>query len=375
MSPRLRVDVTLPLHRFTLEAAFETGASTLGLFGPSGAGKTTLLEAIAGLRRHARGRIEFDGETWLDSGKGIDRPPEARGVGYVPQDSLLFPHWDVEGNVLAGRGREGPRRSRRAAAPIDPAHVMAILDIENLRARRVGALSGGERQRVALARALCSAPALLLLDEPLGSIEAALRSRILPYLIRVRDEFGIPTIYVSHEPTEVSVLCGEVIVIREGKVIAQGRPADVFTSHPERAGMEGAAYENVLEGTIASIEGGTATVAIPAGHRLMIACAPGAPEATAGARVLFGVRAGDLMIAVGEPSGLSGLSARNILSGAVRALHETDGGAMVIVSLGGDAPDLAVMITDAARVALALKPGLSVRLVAKAQSFRVLAIR
>ncbi len=365
MSPVLRVEVMVPLHRFRLEAAFEAQDLTVGIFGNSGAGKTTLLEVIAGLRREAKGRIEFGREVWLDSSRGVERPPEARGVGYVPQDSLLFPHWDVERNVLAGWGRA----RRDGAAAINPEHVLDVLDLTALRRRRVENLSGGEGRRVALARALCSGPSLLLLDEPLASIESALRGRVLHYLLAVQGEFRIPTVYVSHEATEVTILCGEVVVLREGKVIARGRPADVFMSGPDRGGVAGADYDNVLEGTIADVEGPMARVSIAGGHTLMLAAAGGAP---AGARVLVGVRAGDLMLAVSETPGLS---ARNVLPGTIRDLRDVDGGVLVFVSVSNDASDIAVVVTGAARRALALKAGMSVRLVVKAQSCRLLAVR
>src|SRR5437899_8925254 len=165
------LDLTVPLDRFTLSIAWETSERFLGIFGPSGAGKTTILEAIAGLRRTARGVIRLDGRTCLDSERGIDLPPELRGVGYVPQDGLLFPHRDVFGNLLAGW-----RRAVQAAAPLGseprrrlaPERVLEVLELASLARRPIATLSGGEQRRVALGRALCSGPDLLLLDEPLA---------------------------------------------------------------------------------------------------------------------------------------------------------------------------------------------------------------
>jgi molybdate transport system ATP-binding protein len=357
--------VGLQLHRFTLRAAFETDARTMGLFGNSGAGKTTLLEVLAGLRRGAAGRIEVDGAAWLDSDRGIDLPAERRGVGYVPQEGLLFPHWDVMGNVLAGA-----ERARDAGATrIDPEQVIGVLDLELLRRRRAASLSGGERQRVALARALCSGPSLLLLDEPLASVEAPLRGRILRHLLAVRDAFSIPTVYVSHDATEVTVLCEEVAVLHEGRVRARGSPRDVFAAPAAEPWTPGAAYENVLEGTVVSVEESRASVSLGAGRFLIVA---GAPEAAAGARALVGIRASDLMLAVAEPAGLS---ARNVLPGVIREIRPVDGGCVVRVDPGPGLAPVAVVVTEAARRALGLAEGLSVRLVAKAQSCRLIALR
>lgn len=368
MSHRLRVDVKLPLPRFRLEAAFATGASSFGLFGASGSGKTTLLEAIAGLRRGAEGTIVFDGATWLDASRGIDVPAHARGVGYVPQEGLLFPHWDARRNVLAGQAR-----ANGGGPAIDPDHAIEVLDLGPLLGRRVETLSGGEKQRVALARALCSGPSLLLLDEPLASIDAPLRGRILPYLIRVRDEFAVPTLFVSHDAMEVTVLCEEVALLRDGRIAAVGRPGEVFAggaggeTPPPEAPVE--EFENVLEGTVVEVAGSRATVRTPGGHAIAIASAAGARP---GARALVGVRAGEWMLALAPTEGLS---ARNVLPGTVSAVRVAAGRVIVRVALGEREPEMVAVVTDAALQALGLREGLPVRLVAKAQACRLLALR
>jgi molybdate transport system ATP-binding protein len=365
VSRRLDLEIAVPLQRFRLEVAFETAATNVGLFGHSGAGKSTVLETIAGLRRGAHGRMAFGDEVWLDSARGIDRPPEERGIGYLPQEALLFPHWDVRRNILAGRRRV--RHDR--ATEIDPDQVIDVLDLSVLLPRSVATLSGGERQRVALARALCSGPSLLLLDEPLGSIEASLRGRILHYLLAVRDTFRIPTLFVSHEATEVSVLCDEVIVLREGRVISRGKPENVFTAAPILKDLLDGGYENVLEGIVEEIDGRRVLVSIAGGHTLMLAAASGV---TAGAQVLVGIRATEMMLAVAEPEGLS---ARNLVPGTIREIQPVDGGHVVRVTVDRRLPDLAVLVTESARRALGLAPGVAVRLVAKAQSVHLLALR
>lgn len=361
MKGMLAVDVSVSVPGFTLEAAFETGCSAVGLFGGSGAGKTTLLESLAGLRA-AAGTIRFGGKTWLDSAAGIRVPPESRRVGYVPQDGLLFPHWSVRRNILAGAGRAG-------GGAIDPREVIRVVGLEGVLDRSVLGLSGGERQRVALARALCSNPALLLLDEPLASIDRSLRSRILPCLLAVKESFGIPTIFVSHDATEVEILCDEVIVVGGGRILASGVPHEIFTGADVAAALPGDAYENVLEGRVTRAGRDTAEVALDGGPPLVVSAARGLGE---GASVLLGIRAAEIMIALTDAAGLS---ARNVLAGRVRSLREVEGGDMVRVSLDGHPIDLGVMITESARAALDLSEGKAVRLVAKARSFHLLAVR
>ena len=190
--------VVLPLAHHTLEADVELRARTTALYGPSGTGKTSLLEVIAGLRRPAAGSVELMGRV-VD-----DVPPRGRRVGYVPQDDALFPHLLVRGNVFYGR---------RAAALLPRSRVIDVLDIGHLLERGVRQLSGGERKRVALARALLSDPEVLLLDEPLAGVDAELRTRVLAYLQRVRDEFPIPMVYVTHHADEAAALCEEMVVL------------------------------------------------------------------------------------------------------------------------------------------------------------------
>lgn len=205
MSVALR-EVVLPLAEFAIDVTFELSARTTALVGPSGAGKTTILELIAGLRRPDRGLIELHGRVVCDDGVFV--PPRARRVGYVPQDDALFPHLSVRQNVLYGA------RERND-------DVIAVLELSSLLDRSVKQLSGGERKRVALARALLTRPEVLLLDEPLSGVDAALRDRVLEYLVRVRDEFAVPTVYVTHQMDEVQALCEELVLLERGRVVEQ----------------------------------------------------------------------------------------------------------------------------------------------------------
>lgn len=215
--------VRLPLANFALEIDVTLAARVTGIFGASGAGKTSLLEIIAGLRRPLAGRVSFDETVLTDVENKTFVSPRIRGVGYVPQEGALFPHLSVQQNLSYGYTTGTPR-----PVALNFNHVVGVLELENLAGRRVTALSGGEKQRVALGRALLAAPRLLLLDEPLAGLDTELKERLMPYLQRVRDEFRIPMVYVTHSTDEVMALCEEILVLAEGRVIKQGRPADLL---------------------------------------------------------------------------------------------------------------------------------------------------
>ena len=213
----LRVDISRQFGDFSLHASFASKSRATGLFGASGAGKTSLVNIIAGLLPPDRGTITIDGETLDDTASRLHVPAHRRRIGYVFQDARLFPHLDVRGNLDYGR-----RMNRLADDPAQRARVTDLLDIGNLLDRRPGQLSGGERQRVALGRALLAQPRLLLLDEPLGSLDEERKIEILPYLVRLRDEAGIPMVYVSHDADEMRQLATQVVMLRRGRVIAFG---------------------------------------------------------------------------------------------------------------------------------------------------------
>jgi len=213
----LRVDVQKRIDDFTVTAAFTGGEDVTALFGPSGAGKTTVVNMIAGLVRPDRGQIVLNDTALFDSKVNINVPAHRRHIGYVFQEGRLFPHLSVAHNLGYGRWMNG--------LPFDAAEhdrVVHLLDISHLLHRRPGKLSGGERQRIAIGRALLMRPQLLLLDEPLASLDAARKAEILPYLERLRDESGVPMVYVSHQADEVRRIAGIVVRIDKGKVTATG---------------------------------------------------------------------------------------------------------------------------------------------------------
>jgi molybdate transport system ATP-binding protein len=213
----LVVDIDKKLGMFSLSAMFAGESGVTALFGPSGAGKTTIVNLIAGLLAPDRGRILVGDEILFDSAGQIDLPAWRRRIGTVFQDGRLFPHLSVARNLDYGRWIGGLARDEAQFS-----HVTELLDIGPLLARRPGALSGGERQRVALGRALLMRPRMLLLDEPMASLDAARKREILPYFQRLRDETRLPMIYVSHDAAEVKQIANHVVMIEEGRVTATG---------------------------------------------------------------------------------------------------------------------------------------------------------
>jgi molybdate transport system ATP-binding protein len=213
------LEVALRLRRgpFDLECEFASDAPIVALFGRSGSGKTTIVEAIAGLVRPSAGRIVVDGRALYDSERGIDLAPEKRRVGFVFQDALLFPHLSVRANLAYGE-RLVPAADRF----VDATRVVGLLGLAGLLDRRPGSLSGGERQRVAIGRALLASPRLLLMDEPLASLDAPRRAEILQYVELLRDELRLPIVYVSHAIEEVTRLADHMVLVSGGRTVAQG---------------------------------------------------------------------------------------------------------------------------------------------------------
>lgn len=207
-------NISLPLADFALTIDVDIQNQVTGVFGPSGAGKTSLLDLIAGLRRPKSAFIQLGDRVLTDTATRTAVPTRHRQIGYVPQDLALFPHLSVRQNLLYGR------KEIRTPDPLfSLEHVTQVLEIQPLTGRRVTHLSGGEKQRVALARALLASPQLLLLDEPLASLDTVLKSKIIPYLARIRDEFHIPMLYVTHDWNEVQSLCAEVLIMERGQIV------------------------------------------------------------------------------------------------------------------------------------------------------------
>lgn len=214
---------------FELALRFETGEGVTALFGPSGSGKSTALGLTAGLLRPDAGTIRLGERVLVDRAAGVFVPPERRRVGCVFQDHLLFPHLSVRRNLLFGH-------ARRTSRPMDFDRVVRVLEVGDLLSRRPDTLSGGQRQRVALGRALLRGPELLLLDEPLASLDQGLKDRLLTYLERAKAEWNIPTLFVSHDRADVLRLADRVVMIEAGKALASGPAREVLRHAPEMPG-------------------------------------------------------------------------------------------------------------------------------------------
>jgi molybdate transport system ATP-binding protein len=333
-------NISLPLADFTLEVDIEMNRHVTAVFGPSGSGKTSLLDLIAGLRSARSAFIQLDDCTLTDTTKKISVPTHQRGIGYVPQDLALFPHLSVRRNLLYGCKSGGAN---------DPSfsfdHVTEVLEIQPLISRGVAELSGGEKQRVALARALLASPRLLLLDEPLASLDAPLKLKILPYLASIRDEFQISMLYVTHDRSEALALADEMVVLVNGKVIQTGPVLEVFArpANAEAARLVGT--ETILPGRIASTNEGLATVNVNA--VTLTALAP----ATASREVFVCIRGEDVVL---QRDTVTTSSVRNRLPARVVSLRPE--GALVRVELDAGFP-LFALVTRAACAELALHNG------------------
>jgi molybdate transport system ATP-binding protein len=344
----LQVQVQARLGDFRLDARFEGSAGGVTvLYGPSGAGKSSVLAAVAGALTPDAGRIALGDELLFDSAAGLDLPMERRRIGWVFQDARLFPHLTVDANLRYGLKRAAP-------GPIRFDEAVEALGVGHLLHRRPRDLSGGERQRVGLGRALLSQPRLLLMDEPLASLDAARRAEILPFFERVRS-FGVPILYVTHSLAEAVRLGDRMAVMRDGQVVAEGPLAEVV-SRPELMltgshARDGAALDGVVQAhddRLTLIMAGGWSVKAP-----RLALEVGAP-------VRLFVLARDVMLALDPPQRIS---ARNVLQGTVAGVEAQNGRCLVRVETRGAA--LLAALTPDAVEDLGLEPGMTVYAVVK----------
>ncbi|QJR13600.1 molybdenum ABC transporter ATP-binding protein [Usitatibacter palustris] len=352
----LEVDIAIRRGDFRVEAAFRSDAPIVALFGRSGAGKTSLIHAIAGIVKPERGRIVAGGRTLFDSTTRTNLPPESRRVGYVFQDALLFPHLSVRANLAYGESLT-PASERF----IDRERVLALLGLTPYLERRPANLSGGEKQRVAIGRALLASPRVLLFDEPLASLDGARKAEILAYIEILRDELKLPMVYVSHAVEEVTRLADRVVVIAEGRVIAEGDVAGVM-SRPELESLTGRHEAGtVIDARVASLDAryDLTTLEFPGGTLIVpnIDALPGEP-------VRARIRSRDVSLALERPTGLS---IQNVLAATVREIG-SEFGAIVDVTLDLGGTTLIARITRKAADELGLAPGMRLHALVKAVS-------
>jgi molybdate transport system ATP-binding protein len=362
----LRVSALKKRDGFTLQAQFTAPTpGIVALFGRSGCGKTTLVNVISGLLAPDEGRIELDDTVLTDTSAGVDVPVEQRRIGYVFQDARLFPHLSVVGNLRYGLKRS-LRRGHSPAPGVRPItfdDVVGLLGLSPLLERRSHQLSGGERQRVGLGRALLSQPQLLLLDEPLASLDVARREEVLPYLEALRDQLSMPMVYVSHQFEEVLQLATHVVLMEAGRVVAQGTLAEVSLRPELRAIVGSDSVGSVLDGVVTRADSaqGMAELQVGAGQ-LHVSLR----NVTPGSRVRVQLLARDIILATQKPQGLS---VRNELQGTVVELTPDNQDAVLVKVDVGGAAVLSRITVDGAK-ALGLKVGSAVWVLVKAVSTR-----
>lgn len=340
---------------FAVDAAFVAPAGVTALYGRSGSGKTTIVNAVAGLLKPRSGRILADGETLLDTGAGIFVPAHKRRVGYVFQEARLFPHLDVRANLLYGA-----RFAPSAASGPGLDQIANLLGIGHLLGRRPGPLSGGEKQRVALGRAILARPRILLMDEPLAALDDERKAEILPYLERLRDEIGVPILYVSHSVAEIARLATTVVALSAGRVLAAGPVGEVLSDAGAAAGLGPREAGAVLSAVVGGHEADGLSLLRVAAGELLVPRVAAVPGTVLRLRIL----ASDVMLATRRPDHISAL---NVLPAIVREIRAGQGpGAMVRLDAGGEA--LLARVTQRSVAALGLEPGMPVFAVLKAVS-------
>jgi len=355
---------------FALDVALESGSRVTGVFGPSGAGKTTLINLIAGLERPDRGRIVISGPSGGEAGQRIlfdseleiDVPPHRRRVGVVFQEHRLFPHRSVKGNLLFGRAA-GKHHDGEVRAMID------LLELGPLLGRRVTELSGGERQRVAIGRAVLSQPDVLLLDEPLASLDVRLRQQIISSLQRLRDASLIPMLYVSHDLGELLQLTDQLLLLDHGRMVGHGRYADLVHEAPVLSLLRDRGMCNVVTGRLLRHEPEEGVSVVQMGatgdpRRQLIVPRMDAPL---GERMQLSIHPSDIALAL-EP--VAAVSIQNQIPGVVSRITTHERGALVALEIGAESGVLLVEVSRRSATALQLDVGRALVCLIKSSAIR-----
>ncbi len=354
----LKMSKKYPGFSLEIDASFSMGITAV--FGPSGSGKTTILDCIAGLSAPDEGEVCLRARPLFSSSRKLNLRPEQRRVGYMFQESLLFPHYRVRENILYGFKLTPPERRK-----VELEQLVELLELGQLMERRPSNLSTGERQRVALARALATSPELLLMDEPLASLDIALRGRILRYLKDLHRELAIPMIYVSHSISEVLAIADSALVISHGRQLAFDEPRKVLLEPFVHSLVETGSLENLLDVEVVERSTGKRLAGAKIGDTLL--WVPGIPDRVgAGDTISISIRAGDIIVAVDQPWRIS---ARNVLKGRIEGIHRIEDNVLLYADIGAL---LLVEITAEALDALELREGQEVFLVIKSSSILAL---
>ncbi len=351
------IDIEQQLGTFHLTVCFSADAPIVGLFGRSGSGKTSVINAIAGIARPRRGQIRVNDTVLFAAAQRINLPPEKRRVGYVFQDALLFPHMDVQSNLLYGQ-RLRPPKDRF----IDQGRVIELLGLGALLHRKPKTLSGGEKQRVAIGRALLAQPRILLMDEPLAALDIPRKTEILDYIERLRDEVDIPIVYVSHSVTEITRLADTVVVLADGKCLAVGDVDDVLGRLDVKPATSRYEAGAVLETRVMAhhAKDQLTTLAFEGGELVVPHL-----EASLGQRVRARIRARDVSLALHRPTDISIL---NVLPVRVAAIDE-EAGPSVDLQLAVGGSILIARITRRSLRQLDIRTGQELYALVKAVSF------
>ncbi len=355
----LKLSFRKRLGNFQIEMDHTITEKVTAFLGPSGSGKSTLLNCISGILQPDEGELLFSGQTLYSSDQKQCLPPEKRHFGYVFQEGYLFPHLKVRQNISYGRPRHLDNGKR-----INTDTIIDILEIGELLDRYPSQLSGGQRQRVAIARALGMSPRLLLMDEPLTSLDAGLKNRILPYLYHIKQTFDIPLLYVTHSISEVMALADEAFLLSEGRITARGEPHQLlaFPAALPVAQMTGVENILALPVVVASEERGVTELALGE-QRLMVSYT----ETEPGVTMPIAFRARDIIVAM-DPN--LRMSARNILRGTIRQIAVQVGRVMLSVDIEGHL--LSVEVTSDAREQLGLAEGTVCYFIIKASAINLL---
>jgi molybdate transport system ATP-binding protein len=343
---------------FALNVRFELPTpGVVALFGRSGCGKSTAVNIIAGLLQPDSGRVVLDDTVLVDLQQGVDVPPERRRIGYVFQDTRLFPHLSVAANLRYAQ-------KRAVGAPyVDLAAVTSMLDLAALMNRRTHQLSGGERQRVAIGRALLTQPRLLLLDEPLAALDEARREEVLPYLETLRDQLAIPMVYVTHDFAEVLRLATHIVLMEAGSVTAQGTVGEMSLNPRLRSIIGPDEVGAIIDGVVLGVDSSSNLTRVRVGQGELNVQAKGLAVGTA-LRVQLLAR--DIIVSTHIPQHLS---VRNSLAGIVKSIHgDDDDSDLITIDIGAE--EILARITKAATRELSLRPGIEAWALVKSVSLR-----